>query len=74
MTIKSLVTGIEYRPSEIVRIVNSSQCAAYMTYGAKLLDIYPSRDFKTHKPIVVYIFNRKDTTELYDKWCNHELT
>lgn len=69
----SQVTKEYYVPSETVRIVNGLQAAAYLAHGAKILDIYSSRDFKTNKPIIVYLFGRKDTTELYDAWCKHEL-
>lgn len=69
----SELTKCEYYPSDVVRIVNCKQSAAYLTHGAKLLDMYASRDFKTNEPIIVCIFNRADTTELYDLWCKHEL-
>ena len=71
--VKSDVTGVEYAPSDVVRIVNPKQSAAYLAHGAKLLDVYPSRDFETHLPILVFIYSRKDTQELYDLWCNQEL-
>ena len=37
------------------------------------IDIYPSQDFKTGKPMLVYLFIREDTKELYDKWCKREV-
>lgn len=63
----------DYYPSDVVRIVNPTQAATYINHGARLIDMHPSRDFKTNKPILVYILNREETTELYDKWCAHEL-
>lgn len=71
--IVSQTTGLEYCPSDVVRIVNYKQAATYMTHGATLLDVYASRDFETHSPLLVFIFNRSDTHELYDLWCKHEL-
>ncbi len=71
--ILSSTTGKYYDPSEVVRIINCKQSAAYMSHGAELLDIYPGKDFRTDEPLLVYIFNRKDTTELYDLWCKHML-
>lgn len=62
-----------YCPADAVRIVNYKQAAAYLVHGAELLDVYPSRDFTTDEPLIVYIFNRKETAELYDLWCKHEL-
>jgi hypothetical protein len=72
-TIRSQTTGKEYVANEVVRIVNQLQAASYMAHGAELLDIYCSRDFKTNRPMMVYIFNRAATTPLYDAWCNHTL-
>lgn len=71
--ITSQITGKSYVPSEVVRIVNQLQAATYMAHGAELLDVYCSRDYKTHRPMMVYIFNRAATTPLYDAWCAHEL-
>lgn len=72
--VHSDVTGKYYIPSKVVRIVNILQSVAYLNNGAQLLDIYPSKDYKTGKPILVFIFNRQDTKNLYDLWCRHELT
>lgn len=66
-------TGKKYYPSDVVRLVNIKQVIAYLKNGAELLDVYPSFDNKNGSPILVYIFNRKDTTALYDLWCKHEL-
>ena len=72
-TVISDKTKKEYAPKDCVRIVNQLQAATYMANGADLLDIYVSRDYKTNRPMMVYIFNRAATTTLYDKWCLHEL-
>lgn len=71
--IRSETTGKIYAPSDVVRIVNQLQAATYMAHGAELLDVYCSRDYKTHKPMMVYIFDRAATTPLYDAWCEHTL-
>mgnify|MGYP007104057047 CR=1 FL=1 len=71
--VTSYTTGKSYSPSDVVRIINFRQAAAYLAHGAELLDIYPSKDFKTGEPLLVYIYNRKETTPLYDLWCKHEL-
>lgn len=39
----------------------------YIKYNAQLVDLFYS-DGR-----VVYVFNKKDTCELYQKWKNHEL-
>lgn len=69
----SETTGKSYDPAEAIRIINSLQAASYMAHNAELLDVYPSVDYKTQRPLMVFIFNRKDTQELYDRWCRHEL-
>lgn len=73
--VKSRVTQKEYTATKdkVVRIVNGLQAATYMLHGAELLDLYPSRDFENNRPLFVYIFNRNETTPLYDLWCKHEL-
>lgn len=71
--IYSKATGKSYTPSKVVRIVNVLQAATYMMYGAELLDIYSTRDYNTHRPMMVFIFDREATTPLYDAWCNRTL-
>lgn len=68
----SQVTGITYEVADVVRIVNYMQAIFYMNHGVKLLDIYPSVDFKSNKPLFVYIFNRKESYQAYDAWCNNK--
>lgn len=71
--VKSNFTGKTYNPSKTVRILNMQQVAAYLNYGLELLDLYPSKDIKTGKPILVFIFDREKSKDAYDKWCKHEL-
>lgn len=68
-TATSGVTGRTYNLSDVVRIVNYQQAIYYMNQGVKLIDVYPSIDAKTNKPLFVYIFNRKDSHDAYDQWC-----
>lgn len=72
---RSQVTGKKYNyfSKDIIRIVNLKQSMAFISNGAELLDIYTSRDRKTNEPILVFVFNRESTKELFVKWCNHEL-
>ena len=37
------------------------------------IDIYTSLDDKTDKDVVVMIFLKEDTKEVFQKWCNYEL-
>ena len=71
--VKSELTHKTYAVNDVVRIVNPAQAAMYMAHGAELLDLYVSRDYKTHWPMMVYIFDREATTPLYDGWCKHSL-
>lgn len=67
--VKSNVTGIEYNASDVVRIVNYQQAIYYINNHVKLLDVYPSIDNKSKRPIFVYIFNRFESKDAYDTWC-----
>jgi len=69
---KSKISGRKYDVFRALRIINPQQCAAYLEYGAELLDVYVSED-KDGKRILVFLFDREGTKDLYDKWCKHEL-
>lgn len=64
----SVVTGKTYDPVECVHLVNPLQVYKYLQNNAELLDIFCGNDNK-----LIYVFNRKDTYDLYDKWCKREL-
>lgn len=69
-----MTTGKEYYISDVVRIINISQVIAYLKNGAELYDLYTSVDRDDpNKNLLVFIFNRSETKELYDKWCKREL-
>lgn len=69
----SETTGLKYSPHDMVRIINQKQCALYLMHGVTLYDVYASRDYKTGEPLVVYLFSKTETGELYKKWMAHEL-
>lgn len=73
---RSQVTGKRYNyfSSDIIRIVNLAQAMAYISNGAELIDIYTSTNRKTGEPMLVFVFGKEKTKELYDAWCRHELT
>ena len=62
----------EYAPGDLIKIVNSTQAAFYWLNGLAPLDSYPSRDFKTKKPVMVFVFRRNETKELFDLWCKQQ--
>ena len=63
-------TGITYVPSDSIRILNIKQAGFYMENSATLLDVYPSKDFKTGDDIVVFVFDKSETFNLYKKWID----
>lgn len=71
--ITSDVTGKTYATKDVVRILNTQQVIAYLNNGIELLDVYPSYDERSDKPLLVYIFDRAASKEAYDKWCRREL-
>lgn len=62
-----------YYAHEAIRILDQVQAALYWANGVEPLDIYSSRDYNTGKALIVYVFRKDDTKELFDKWCKHEL-
>ena len=61
-----------YSEHEVNRICNVKQQIFYMSSGAYPIDIYPSYDNKNDRKIIVMIFDRKDTKELYQRWNNYD--
>jgi len=52
---------------ETIEIVNTRQAGMYIKHNVKPIDIYYGRDR------LVFLFNKGDTREVYDKWCRYEL-
>ena len=71
--VTSEVTGKTYNPRDVVRILNMQQACKYIKAKCYPLDIYPSIDFKTGQDVLVWLFNREETKDLYRAWCDHEL-
>lgn len=70
---QSAITGEWYYSKEAVRILNIYQAIGYLIHGVKLIDLYPSKDKKTGKPILVFVFDKFESREAYDLWCKHLL-
>ena len=68
LKVQSSVTGKCYEPDECVFIVNPLQVYKYLINDAVPLDILAGEDNK-----IVYVYNRKLTHDLYDRWCKREL-
>lgn len=65
----SKITGRTYELFSQIRILNIKQSIFYLKNGVVLNDIEISEDRKTHEPVMVFLFNREDTRDAYDKWC-----
>lgn len=70
----NLKNARDYLPREVVRIVNMKQCLLYIKSGVYPIDIYTSIDEKTNQAILAMVFLKEDTTEVYKKWCNYDLS
>ena len=73
MIVKSNLGNHSYDTKDVVRIKNPKQRDLYLMNGIIPQDIYTSVDEKTEEKILIYIFNKSDTREAYEKWCNYEL-
>lgn len=74
MTIKTNLNPRDYKLNEVVRIINQKQCLLYIKSGIYPIDIYTSVDGETNNAVLVMIFLKEETTEVYKKWCNYELS
>lgn len=66
--IKSALTGKTYKLSQVARIINIFQSTFYCANGIMPVDIYVSKDYATGKPLLVFLFDKLETKELYAQW------
>ena len=72
MTIESNLKPRSYNEKEIIRIYNRDQQTFYIDSGIYPIDLYPSYSPKNDRKIIVKIFLKNDTKEVYMKWKNYE--
>lgn len=72
MLIESNLKPRPYSAKEVCRIVNPKQRDLYIMNRVFPIDMYPSIT-DDGKKIIVYIFLRSETRELYQAWLNYEL-
>ena len=72
MEIKSNLSPRDYTEKEVCRIINPLQAKMHIKNRVYPIDIYTSFDMNGND-IIVYIFLRKDTQDVYKKWINYEL-
>lgn len=53
--------------NKTIEIVNVKQASMYIKNGVKPIDLYYGRDR------LVFLFNKEETREVYDKWCKYTL-
>lgn len=73
MIIKSNLQNIQYTEKEVVRIYNREQQTFYVDSEVYPIDIYTSYAPKNNRKIIVMIFNKSDTKEIYQKWLNYDV-
>lgn len=70
---KSKINGKNYSLHDVVRIVDPKQQKLYIKHDAYPVDMYTTKDVYSNDEILVMLFNKEDTKDLYIKWKNHEL-
>ena len=71
--IKTNINARDYKYNEVVRICNVKQQIFYLSSSVYPIDIYASYDDKNDRKIIVMIFEKDKTKELYQKWLNYDV-
>ena len=70
---RSALTGRKYNIfDDVITLLNPLQAAFYVYNGVDLLDVQLSTDRKTEKPILIFLFKRSETKEVFDLWCKQK--
>lgn len=72
MKVPSNLRPRDYSPGEVVRILNPKQQLLYIKSGVYPIDIYSSIDGKGNN-VIVMIFGKEESADVYQKWLNYEL-
>ena len=72
MIIESNLKCVKYTEKEVIRIYNRDQQTFYIDSGVYPIDLYTSYTPKNDRKIIVMIFNRNDTKEVYQKWRDYQ--
>lgn len=68
-----LFKDLEYDISKSLRLINQRQVAYYVGKSLYPIDMYQSIDYKTGKPLLVYIYPRTpEVKQAYEEWCNNK--
>jgi len=69
----SRISNKDYSLQDVVRIVDPKQQKLYIKHNAYPVDMYVTKDLYSEDEILIMLFNKEETRELYIKWKNHEL-
>lgn len=72
MNIESNLKPRTYKENEVCRIVNPKQNLLYIKNRIYPIDMYPSID-KFGNDVIVYIYLKSETKDVYQKWLNYSL-
>ena len=73
MIVKTNLKPRDYTIKEVIRIVNPKQYILYIKNGIFPIDVYTSIDFETNNNILVMVFLKEETADVYKKWCDYNL-
>lgn len=73
MKVESSLHPRPYFLKEVCRIIDPKQHMLYVKNGKRPIDMYTSVDFNNGKDIVVYVYLREETADVYELWKKHEL-
>jgi hypothetical protein len=62
-----------YQINEVNRICNKDQQIFYIDNNVYPIDLYTSYDDRYDRKIIVMVFERESTKELYQKWRNYNI-
>ena len=71
MVIESNLKCGKYTEKDIIRIYNRDQQTFYVDLGVYPIDLYTSYAPKNNRKIIVMIFNRDDTKDVYKNWMSY---
>ncbi|QHJ85112.1 MAG: hypothetical protein [Bacteriophage sp.] len=69
MRVFSDLTSHYYDTHDAVRIMNTKQAGKYIKHGVYPKDIMWEEDLNT----LVFVFNKAESKELYEKWKSYDL-
>ncbi len=71
-TIVSTLNGNTYNIRDVARVPDRKLQILYIKHGLRPIDIYVSMD-NDGRDIMVMLFSREESKDLYQMWLNHTL-